>query len=87
MGNVKIDAFPLLLEPIYEKYQSVVNDVDHRLTLIYACTQELEDELETGQGRKDCEKYEMEFGQARQNFILIWLLNRALLFLETIDSV
>ncbi|KAH8151439.1 uncharacterized protein LAJ45_04644 [Morchella importuna] len=79
---------PLLPEgPIYEKYRALVEDVDNRLTLISACIEELKDELETGKGRKDCERYEMEFGQARQDFILMWLLNRALLFLKITDSV
>lgn len=73
--------------PIYEKYRALVTDVDCRLALIYACIRELKDELETGKGRKTCEKYEMEFGQARQRFILMWLLSRALLFLKIIDSV
>ncbi|KAI5845847.1 hypothetical protein DFP73DRAFT_624759 [Morchella snyderi] len=78
---------PLLPEgPIYENYQSIAKLVDQRLSLINACTRELEAELETGQCLKDCEKYEMEYGPARQSFIFMWLLNRVLLILKMVES-
>jgi hypothetical protein len=77
---------PLLPEgPVYEKYRRLRARVDRRLAGLEIRIQELKDEIKTGQALKDCIEYEKEFGQGAKDFVMIWILNRALVFVLTLQ--
>ncbi|KAI5845846.1 hypothetical protein DFP73DRAFT_594029 [Morchella snyderi] len=77
---------PLLPEGFaYEEYRKLRSRVDKRLKTLETWIQELKNEIKTGQTLKDCIEYEREFGQGAKDFVMIWILNRALVFILTLQ--
>ncbi|KAH8151440.1 uncharacterized protein LAJ45_04645 [Morchella importuna] len=76
---------PLLPEGlVYEKYQQLRYRVDERLNKLEIEIKELKTEIKTGQVLQSRIEYEKEFGQGAKDFIMIWILNRALVFVLTL---
>ncbi|RPB08490.1 hypothetical protein P167DRAFT_548857 [Morchella conica CCBAS932] len=75
---------PLLPEgTIYDEYIELRDHVDSWLTRLQYRIEDLEDEIENGVERKNCEEYERVWGRGGE-FVMIWLLNRALVFILTL---
>lgn len=76
---------PLLPEGlVYGEYEDLRFRVDARLKKLEILIRELKNEIKIGQVLKDCIEYEKEFGQGRKDFVMIWILNRALVFVLTL---
>lgn len=74
---------PLLPEgTIYDEYIELSDHVVSWLTRIQNRIEDLEEEIESGVERKNCEVYENVWGRAGE-FAMIWLLNRALVLIIT----